>query len=137
VVVSTTVPTLKYLAAARKSAKRVKRSVPRQGDLTVALTGIVYIIASLPYFVYRIVAEFVKQDCSARLIIVHQTTVLMLSINTMANFYIYALTIRSFRKFLLSKVRSVIPVFWQTSRETSSTTGSYKITRYFDLVFIY
>ena len=129
VIVSTSIPTLKYLAAARKSAKQVKGSVPRQGALAVALTAIVYTIASLPYVVYQVAVQFVQYDCSARMITkVYQITSYMLSINTMANFYIYALTIRTFRRYLFSKVLSVIPVSWQTTRERTSTTGTYQIT---------
>jgi hypothetical protein len=102
VIVLTTVPTLKYLADARKSARRIRGSVPRQGTVTVVLTAIIYTISTLPYTVYRVGEKFVKQDCSGWYHTqVYPITDSMVYINTMANFYIYALTIKSFQRFLL------------------------------------
>jgi hypothetical protein len=129
VIVSTTIPTLKYLAAARKSAKRVKGSVPRRGALTVVLTAIVYIIATLPFTALGVAKTFMEQECLGWLTNkVFQITNSLLFITIIANFYIYALTIKSFRRFLLSKVLSVIPASIRTLRDITSTSGSYRIT---------
>jgi hypothetical protein len=128
VTISATVPTLKHLAAARKSAKRVGRSVPMQGTVTVALTAIVFIITTLPYVTNKVVGQFVKQDCAGCLKIkFYRMICSLLLINTMANFYIYALTIKSFRRFLLSKVLSLTSIPWLNPRDIAPTTGTYKI----------
>ena len=60
VIIATTIPTLKYLLAARKSAQRVGGSVPWHGALTVVLTASVFLVANLPMSVYYIGANFVS-----------------------------------------------------------------------------
>ena len=115
VIVATTVPTLKYLADARKSARRVQGSVPWQGAATVALTSIVYCVSTLPTFVYFIgISSYIHLARIAKF---------LLMINIMSNFYIYTLTIKSFRRFILSKIPSaaVQPTSSKTSRNKMST----------------
>lgn len=117
VIILTTIPTLKYLAAARKSARRARGSLPRQGIITVVLTALAFTISTLPYVIYRVVVKFIKHDCSGWLNLeFYRIVASFLFVNTMANFYIYALTIRSFRRFLLSKI---LPDF--ISRDRGST----------------
>ena len=108
IIVLITIPTLKYLAAARKSAIRVRGNVPWQGALTVALTAIVYCISYLPIIVYHTAKTFVVNDTSGHFYIhFYRISYSFLMINIVANFYIYTLTIKSFRRFLLSKLALV------------------------------
>ena len=105
IIVVTTMPTLMYLAAARKSAKRVRGSVSWQGALTVALTAIVYCVSTLPNFAYGVGERFVKDHLSSSFRNkFHRYSEFLLIVNIMSNFYIYALTIKSFRNFLRAKV---------------------------------
>ena len=83
VIIGTTIPTLKYLTSAMRSARRTRSSIPRQGTLTVSLTFLATFYRGASFFLIT---------------------------NIMSNFYIYTLTIKSFRSFLLSKIGSVIPV---------------------------
>ena len=124
IIVATSVPTLKYLADAGKSARRVGGSVPWQGNLTVALTAVVYFISTLPYIVYQITLSCMKDPSELFIIFFYRLSSFLLMINVVANFYIYVLTIRSFRQFLVSIIRSVvsIPVSLKTSN-TASTAG--------------
>ena len=125
IIVLITIPTLKYLAAARKSAIRVRGNVPWQGALTVALTAIVYCISILPITVCHIVKTFVKEDTSSGVYInFYRISYFFMMINIMTNFYIYTLTIRSFRRFFLSKVRRVCPVCWKSSTSISPITST-------------
>ena len=104
-IVTTTIPTLMYLAAARKSAKRVRGSVPWQGATTVALTAIVYCVSTLPNFVYGLGERFVKDRLSSSFRSnFHRYSEFLLIVNIMSNFYIYALTIKSFREFIRAKM---------------------------------
>ena len=110
IVVATTVPTLKYLYDARKSARKSARQDKEliQGALTVALTAVVYFISSLPLSVYVIGKPFTGNDPTGPF----QFHLLRISqfvsmINVMSNFFIYTLTITSFRKFLLSTAREL------------------------------
>ena len=99
IIIGTTVPALQYLALARKAARRVRGVDPWHGTLTVSLTAIFYLISNFPLFVYYIRKHFFTKPDSARLF---RIGIYCLSINVVSNFYIYALTIRSFRKFLRS-----------------------------------
>ena len=62
IIISTTIPTLKYLFDASKSARRVQGSIPWQGAMTVALTAIVYCISNLPLAVYFISKSYIKES---------------------------------------------------------------------------
>ena len=127
VVFIATIPTLKYLADARKSARRVQGSVPWQGAATVALTAAVYCLSTLPNFVYHIGESFVEADATSSFHFqFYQLSESMLMINIMANFYIYTLTIKSFRKFILSKILFVLPLSLKTSRSMTSTGNNNK-----------
>ena len=125
VIVVTAIPTLKYLAFAGKSAKQVKKSVSKQGALTVGLTAVVYCISTLPFPVYQLVMNILKKKPETSFLIAfHRVIFSLLMVNIISNFYIYVLTIRTFRRFLLSKVKSVGPVSLQTSRNSAlASTG--------------
>ena len=112
-IVATTFPTLKYLALARRSAKRVKGSVPWQGALTVGLTSIVYCISTLPFTFYKILIGIgvMKEDPeNMNQVNFYRASYFLLMMNLVFNFYIYILTIRSFRRFIYSKFSSAVPV---------------------------
>ena len=53
VIFATTIPTLKCLFDARKTARRVQGSDSWQGALTVVLISAVYCISTLPYMIYQ------------------------------------------------------------------------------------
>ena len=111
VIIGTTIPTLQYLAGAMRSARRTRSSIPRQGTLTVSLTAAVYTILTLPVAVYHLGSGFVNEDQPGMFhLTFYRGASFFLITNIMSNFYIYTLTIKSFRSFLLSKIRSVIPV---------------------------
>ena len=129
VIVATTIPTLKYLADARKSARRVQGSVPWQGAATVALTAVVYCVSTLPNFVYNISISFIKEDPTSLFQFrFYRVTEFLLMINIMSNFYIYTLTIKSFRRFVLSKIHSALPVQLMLKRcRIMNSTGESNI----------
>ena len=123
VVITTTIPTLKYLIAARKSAKRTRGTVPWQGAVTVALTALVYCISTLPLTVYFIAATFVEKGPAVAdpfHFSLQRYGMFLCSINVTSNFFIYALTITSFRRYLISTIRVVTSSF-QSYKITSST----------------
>ena len=129
VVISTTVPTMKYLITARKSARRFQGQIPLQGALTVALTAIINTISTLPYALHLILQQFIKgQESPSNWFHVKFARICtaLLMINIMANFYIYSLTIKSFRRFLLSRVQYVISVSFRFTGNSadSHVTGN-------------
>ena len=110
IIIGTTVPTLKYIVDATKSARRVRGTVPWQGAMTVALTAAVFCISNMPLFVYFIGKDYVEEGPTSFFHIQYfRLATFLTKINVIANFYIYALTMRSFRRFLLSQIRSVVP----------------------------
>ena len=105
IVVSTTIPTLKYLVGAMKSARQARGNLPWQGALTVSLTALVYFISTLPMVAYALMSPFLSPGPMA----IYQgqyirITYFLVLINTMANFHIYTMTVRGFREFLFSRV---------------------------------
>ena len=121
VIVATTIPTLSYLAGARKSARRVRGSVPWQGATTVALTATVYFISTLPMIVYFIGKHFIRDQTGQFHTSFYRVSYFLMMINIMSNFYIYTLTIRSFRRFLLSMMGSTVSLSLQISTDATIT----------------
>jgi hypothetical protein len=122
-IVASTILILRY---ACKSAKRhVNTRVRWQGTLAVALTAVVYCISSLPLFIFDIGKNFVKEHPNGPFFLhFHRVANTMLLINTMSNFYIYILTIRSFQTFILSKILFIfsnLQVMAQNIRNNIST----------------
>ena len=116
-----TIPTLVYLTAARKSAQRARAYVPWQGALAVALTAIVCRLSTLPNIIYKVLV--ILDGHKFEDIKISRTRQFLLIINIMSNFYIYALTIRSFRRFLKSRLIAFISNFRHSDAETISTSG--------------
>ena len=133
VIVATTIPTLKYLYTATRSARRAGGSVPWQGTLTVALTAVVYCISTLPFGIC-ISFFMVETDIKGPTFRFHfyRISFFGLMINIMANFYIYALTIKSFRRFLFSKILSNLPALSQISTNMTSLTGENIVLQYIE-----
>ena len=122
VILATTIPTLKYLATAWKSARRARASFPLQGTLTVALTATIYSISTLPMFISYISEDFIKEDPPSLFQVrLNRIVNFMCTINIMSNFYIYTLTIKSFRAFLSSKISSIRSACWRTILTTGTT----------------
>jgi hypothetical protein len=104
IIIGTTIPTLRYLVNAKNAAKRVRGSVPWQGAMTVILTSVVYCIATIPYSIYATASHFVKEDPTGLFHIrLFKVSYFMTMLNIMSNFYIYTMTIRSFRRFFFSR----------------------------------
>ena len=123
--ISTTIPTLKYLVKARKSARRTKKSVPWQGALTVSLTAIVYCVSTIPGTVYFIGASFADPDSGFHSL--YRYGIFIAMINITSNFFVYTLTITSFRRYLLAKFAEVSSSLAALSNK-SETGGLYRLT---------
>lgn len=106
VMMSTTIPTLKYLVKARNTAIQAKKSVPWQGALTVSFTAIVYCITTLPLGVYFFCRSIVGQENNV-LNLLYRYGAFSMYANISSNFFIYAFTITSFRKYLLKSIMEI------------------------------
>ena len=124
-IVATALPTMKYLLDARKHAIKAQGRVSWQGALTVALTASVYCISTFPFIIYNFAKSFVKENPPG-LFHLHFYRIcnFLFMINVVANFYIYIVTIKSFREFILSKFRELASGTLRTSRIRESSSGT-------------
>ena len=99
------VTTVWLIMEARRVAKRGRDSLRWQGLMTVILTAVVYCISVLPIQLYYIVGQFIQHDPQGVFHVhFYRFSLAVVCTNVMSNFYIYSLTVSSFRSFLLSRV---------------------------------
>ncbi|XP_063689081.1 neuropeptide FF receptor 2-like [Bolinopsis microptera] len=85
------------LAQAWKTARRYRQHLRWQGILTVTLTTAVFFVSLGPYFIVKTTNDTVEYHISTQ-----RAVEFLQNINIMANFFVYSLTVRSFRRFLMS-----------------------------------
>ena len=98
--------TILLLRDAKKVVKRSQESLRWQGTMTVVLTAFVYTLSFLPITVYFIVDPLVGRDPLTPGFFhkeFYRVSEAVLTINVLSNFFIYSLTVDSFRHFLKSK----------------------------------
>ena len=109
VIVATTIPTLQYLLTAHKSARRMNGKIPWQGALTVTCTALVYFLSTFPLIVYHICESLVAETQTGGFYLeFSRLTEFLVIINITSNFFIYTITVKSFRKFLRLKICQVL-----------------------------
>ena len=112
------------LLIARKFARKDRQSLKWQGLITTVLTATVFFIAYLPYFLMLLLEPFFSTEFKRQRIYVycHRVAVSCLPLNTLCNFYIYCLTVPSFRSFVLSRLQRfsrIFPVLCLPGKETT------------------
>ena len=95
IIITTTVA---LLLKARQAVNGRETSLKWQGVMTVVLTASVYIVTYLPITVYFIGAPFVSSIWFH--LQYHRVAVSLTHTNIVANFFVYSLTVDSFRSFL-------------------------------------
>ena len=124
VIVSTSIA---ILVMAKRSARRLGGSVQWRGALPVVLTAVVYCVSTLPLFIYFIGSNFVQDSTGTFHVQYYRISAGLSMINIMSNFYIYAMTISSFRGFLISEIFFILAIFSQRFRNMTTSTGSIAI----------
>ena len=98
------VNTIYLLVIAKQVVRRGRQSLKRQGVMTAVLTATVYSISFLPYAIYLVRESIIvtADDKSSSLFHTsyYKTAVSFLYLNTISNFYIYSLSVKSFTDFL-------------------------------------
>ena len=103
------ITTIMLIIEARKVTHRAHERLRLQGIMIVVLTAVVYCLSVIPYTVYLIAAPHVKEDPPGKFHVQYfRVAACCLLFNTVSNFYIYTLTLTSFRKFLWDRCRAVI-----------------------------
>jgi hypothetical protein len=90
------------LHAARESALRHGESVKWQGILTVILTVVVFLTSYLPSFTVSLLVRLSSTLNPSS--VVKRGMLFMESVNVTANFFVYTLTLGSFREFLSGRI---------------------------------
>ena len=106
------VTSILLLVAARRTAARQGERVQLRGVLTVLLTVGVLLISFLPVTVVNVLEHGLKVMQSGK---TWRVVGFIQYLNIMANFFVYSLTIRSFRKFLKLKLLSLLSFLGPTS----------------------
>ena len=98
--------TINLMVIAKRVVKRSRGSLKWQGIITTVLTATVSCASTIPYVVYTVSQAVVQTENKSQSFF-HTTFfrlgISFLFLNTISNFYIYSLTVKSFRKFLRSK----------------------------------
>ena len=107
------VTSILILVTARRAAFLQKRSVKWKGVTTVVLTVVVLLVSFLPYVVVLMSHIFgVKYSGT-----LWRASIRITYLNIMANFFIYSLTVPSFREFLKLKMSAILSTLRQTNRQ--------------------
>ena len=120
--------TICLLSIAKGFARRSRRSLKWQGITTTVITATVYCLSFLPYCVYRVGNSIITVDDESKSFFhtsFYRVSLSFLNLNTISNFYIYSLTVNSFRNFIRSSLRLTYRSF--TSTGTSDSQGEKKI----------
>ena len=96
------VSTVLLLKEAKKAVKGTHESLRWQGIMTVVLTATVYSVSYLPITVYFIAEDLVEkyQEPAAFFMEFYRVAGSIVNFNVLANFFVYSLTVDSFRSFL-------------------------------------
>ena len=93
------------LIVASRAGSRHGQSLRLEGVITVLLTVVVFLLSYLPITVVAVAAVAGVQPSSTTQNVLFHVS----NINTMANFFIYSLSVRSFRHFLREKISELFP----------------------------
>ena len=122
------VTTVCLLIIARNFAQRGGDSLRWQGIVTTILVAFVYCISILPYTIYTFIgysgAGFADDPHSFFRTHYNRLVKSFIFLNTISNFYIYSMTVISFREFLWS---SRFNVFKYCSSKANDTTVSLQL----------
>ena len=117
IVIVSTIWILVYLLKSRKAAKQSGGDKRWQGTATVVATAIVYIISIIPDVVVTTIVRFIFVKVSVENgVLLERLTETLNTLNIMCNFFIYSLTVPSFRNFLKSNISSISPRLPDCSR---------------------
>ena len=95
------------LFKAIKTTRRVRGDLKWQGTVATLLTAFLYILSAAPQLIYRLLEYIYRSEENKNTDLLthfYRIAVTFPLINTISNFYIYCLTITSFREFVFSTV---------------------------------
>ena len=114
VVLVSTILLVQQLIVSRSLSRRIGRCQSWRGILVVSITATIFIVATLPYYIYLSVADNDEDMAGFFYNDFLRIAEACYSLNLACNFYIYSLTVPSFRKFVIRAVQTFMS-FWQKS----------------------
>ena len=118
--------TIYLLIIAKHVALRGRECLKWQGIMTTILTATVHSISVLPIAVYNFVDPFIAEDDESNSFFYTPFFRIALSfsyLNTISNFYIYSLSVHSFRDFLRSRLQRAYRMFTRIGTSASQGKG--------------
>ncbi|KAL5267018.1 hypothetical protein ACHWQZ_G004159 [Mnemiopsis leidyi] len=112
------------LKEARQVQFRPGESLRAAGIITVLLSAVIYSISYLPLAIYFIAEPFVVKDPGVPgpfFLGFYRVGFAFLYFNVIGNFFVYVITVKSFRRFLRRRLRKVVEIL--TGEETSQPDG--------------
>ena len=119
------VTTILLLLESRKVARGAGQSLRWQGIMTVVLTAAVYSLSILPLTVYYLVEPYVEErpgNPGPFYTDFFRLSSAFLNLNVIANFFIYSFTVRSFRRFIRTKVTKIVPCLSNSSTKNGQSS---------------
>ena len=117
--------TVLLLREARQVQFRPGESLRAQGIITVLLSAVIYSISYLPLAIYFIAEPFVGKDPvepGPFYFGFYRVGFAFLYFNVIGNFFVYVCTVKSFRRFLRSRIRMVVELL--TCKDTTEREGT-------------
>ena len=101
--------TILLLIIAKRISHLGRENLKWRGIIAIVLTAAVYSISLLPFVVFRIVESVMVNDNPDRsqhifLVNFFRMALSFVSLNTICNFYIYILTVKSFRRYVFNRI---------------------------------
>ena len=122
IVVTTSIFLVKHLLYARKVSTQIRGKLRWQGIVTVLLTATVYCLCFLPKAIHMTIKFYVENE--AYQVKSPRVTETLMYNNVVANFFVYSLSLPSFRQFLKSKMTRTRVVVSTPPTNTSMKSGN-------------
>ena len=99
------VSTILLLIEAKRVVRDTQESLRWQGITTVILTATVYTLSYLPFTVYLAIEPYIEEPLTSVYVEFYRAACTVLTVNVLATFFVYSLTVTSFRGFLRTRFR--------------------------------
>ena len=121
------VSSIMLLYKAKKAARTHRKTLKWQGITTVGLTALVYTLSFFPFIIYFTAEPFVKkhpQNPGPFFLEYYRVTNGLVILHVLSNFFVYSLTVESFRSFLKTKLCGVLTRFLVTRVSHQAPRGN-------------
>ena len=108
------ISTVLLLRKARRAVRKKKKGLKWQGIITVVMTSVIYTVSYLPFNLYFMLEPHLEKDPLSPgpfFIQFYRVANAFVIINVLSNFFVYSLTVASFRQFVKMVVWRILLLF--------------------------